>query len=789
MSLRKKSLLIIIPISLLLVILIFAATRLILLKSLELLEQDYCLRNVQRVLNVISNDNTSLLSIAGDYAAWDDTYEFIENQDPEYLKTNIVAETLIGLNLNYFIFIDNSRNVVNFFGYDLESEKQLPISDELVNILERMPAESELFSSTGMVGIIQLKNGPMFFAAHPILTSKHTGPSHGTMVIGRFITEEYITRLSKSTQSDIHIDRYEHLSASNILTPANLVKNTDPKVYINELNKNTIAGISLLNDVFNKPAIVIQTRMERDIYTQGSSTVRFYIYVLFLGLLIFTFVILFLLNKMVISRVSELNRSVKNVRLDIQPIERVPVQGSDEISTLAVGINEMLESLEKYGSELRLAKDELEKKVAERTSELIQLNYELKHEIRERELSENALIETYLENNQILSSISSMIIGVDNNMCVTQWNDIATSMLGLSANKVIGNDFFLLPIAWDWDKIFQDSRRCMQDNVKIRMADLILDTTQMGTRILGITMTPLFLKSGEKPGFLLVGADITERRALEQRLSQSNKMEAIGQMAAGIAHEINTPTQLVGSNLRYIGNQLKDILKLIDQVVILNQNVRSRTATPEMAVALQQSANEAHLDFFRQEAPKAIADSLEGIDRITNIVSAMRYYSHPGSENKEMGNINQIVQNALSLSRNEWKNVAEIQKDFQEDLSSIPCLPGELGQVMLNLIINAVHAIQDVQKSNPQMKGLITISTREMENDIEIRVSDNGTGIPEEIHAKIFDPFFTTKDVGVGTGQGLAICYTVVVKKHGGSLDFETEVGKGTTFIIRLPGK
>lgn len=789
MSLRRKSLLIIISISLLLVILIFAATRLILLKSLALLEQDYCLRNVQRVINVISNDNASLLSIAGDYAAWDDTYRFAENHNIGYMETNIIPETLIGLNLNYFLFIDNSMHVFESFGYDHELDQPLPVSDELVKTIETMPADSKLFNSSGTVGIIQLENGSMLFAAHPILTSKRIGPSHGTLIIGRFITDNYVAKLSESTQSDIHIEKYSNIASSDILTSANLLRNSYPPVYIKEIDKNTIAGYSILNDVSDNPAIVVQTRMERDIYNQGSSTILFYIYVLILGSLFFTFGILFLLDKTVISRVAELNRSVKNVRLDIQPVERMPVRGSDEIASLAIGINEMLDSLEKYGSELRQARDELEKKIAERTSELIQLNYELKHEIKERELSENALIETYNENNQILSSISSIIIGVDNSRCVTQWNDNAAGMIGLPANKVMGMNFFQLPIAWDWERIFHDSRRCMENNIKVRMDDLNLEIPGEGSRILGITLTPLILKVGEKPGFLLVGADITERRILEQRLSQSNKMEAIGQMAAGIAHEINTPTQLVGSNLRYIGNQLRDILKLIDQVVVLNQYVRTHSATPEMADALQQSANEAHLDFFRQEAPKAIADSLEGIDRITNIVSAMRYYSHPGSEIKEMGNINQIIENALSLSRNEWKNVAEIHKEFMEGLPFIPCMPSELSQVMLNLIINAVHAIQDVQKEDPNAKGLITISTREIEGDIEVRISDNGTGIPEDIRGKIFDPFFTTKDVGIGTGQGLSICYTVVVNKHNGSLYFETEVGKGTTFIIRLPGK
>jgi len=285
-----------------------------------------------------------------------------------------------------------------------------------------------------------------------------------------------------------------------------------------------------------------------------------------------------------------------------------------------------------------------------------------------------------------------------------------------------------------------------------------------------------------------VGSDITERRLLEQKLMQSSKLEAIGQMAAGIAHEINTPTQLVGSNLRYIRQQLGDIVKLIEKVTELNKNVKNGTATPDMGLDLQKAADEAHVNFFKVEAPKAIADSLEGIDRISHIVSAMRYFSHPTTGMKVKGNINQIIQNALSLSRNEWKSVAEIVTDLDENLPSIDCYPSELSQTILNMIINAVHAIQDVIKDSPTAKGQITISTRQIEDDIEIRVSDTGTGIREEFLDKVFNPFFTTKDVGIGTGQGLALCYTAIVKKHGGTIKIETEVGRGTTFVIRIPG-
>jgi len=321
------------------------------------------------------------------------------------------------------------------------------------------------------------------------------------------------------------------------------------------------------------------------------------------------------------------------------------------------------------------------------------------------------------------------------------------------------------------------------------MDDVMLENQAEQTRILGITLTPLMLRDKEHPGFLLIGADITERRLLEQQVVQSNKLEAIGRLAAGVAHEINTPTQLVGSNLRFLGEQLEIFLMRPDPSSQPNEAVMIGTSTHGTDRISEKDSTIAQIEYFRQEAPKAIEQSLEGIERISHIVNAMRYFTHPGGENKEIANLNQIIQNAISLSRNEWKNVAEINTKLEPDLPNVECLPIELSQVVLNIIMNAIHAIQDALDEDPEKIGQIIITSCQLGELIEMRITDNGTGIPKEIQNKIFDPFYTTKDIGRGTGQGLAIAYTVIVKKHGGTLEFESEVGRGTTFIIHLPRK
>jgi len=787
MTLRKKVLSIIVLISILLISLINAASRLIILQGFSNLEEEYCVKNVQRAVNVFTKEKNSLLTQADDYAAWDDTYAFAADLNPDYVKSNILPGTFTSLNLNFFIFVNNSGQVFASYGYDLINEQSLDLPADLLDLI----AKNQLFHdpdiNNKLVGILQLKDGALLFAAHPILTSKYTGPPRGSLILGRYLSKDYASQLAEATQSSIQIDSYVGSTLSLELQTAIQVPDSEPPLFINVLSAESIAGYTVLTDVFDNPALILRAGMERDIYNHGYATILFFITVMFFGCLFFFIFAVILLDKQVISRITSLSKSVSRIRLSGTLVDRVPHKGKDEISSLARSINEMLQSLEVSDDELRQSRDELEKRVEARAAELIQVNTDLNYEISERKLGEQALYEAYNEIHLILSSISSMMIGVDSDRMVTQWNDVATRMLGLSSPDVTGLDFFTLPINWDWEKITPKVTECTKNNVKVRMDDILLGNPGDNPRILGITLTPLILKDKEQPGFLLVAADITERRLLEQQLGRSSKLEAIGQLAAGVAHEINTPTQLVGSNLRFLGQQLAPVLELIDKVYQLNRAVKNGTATPEMAIALEQVTAAAHLEYFRHEAPKAIEQSLEGIDRISHIVSAMRYFSHPGSEAKEMANLNQILQNALSLSRNEWKNVAEIKTDLDETLPAVECMPSELSQVVLNLIINAVHGIQDARGEEPEEKGQIVITSRQVEEFVEVRISDNGTGIPEEIRDKIFDPFFTTKEVGRGTGQGLAIAHTVIVTKHGGTIQFETELGRGTTFIIRLP--
>jgi PAS domain S-box-containing protein len=288
------------------------------------------------------------------------------------------------------------------------------------------------------------------------------------------------------------------------------------------------------------------------------------------------------------------------------------------------------------------------------------------------------------------------------------------------------------------------------------------------------------------------GNDITDRKRAEEALRQSEiqllmaqKLESIGQLAAGMAHEINTPIQYVGDNAKFLDEAFRDLLRFLDPHTELADALRNPART-DLVTALDQTVQNVDLNYLRDEIPKATEQLLEGVAQVARIVRAMKEFSHPGPVEKAPVDINRAIESTVLVSKNEWKYIAELTTDLDPELPPVPCVAGEFNQVMLNLIMNAAYAIGDVVRGSDR-KGSIRIGTRRDGEWVEVRVSDTGAGIPEDIRTRIFTPFFTTKEVGKGTGQGLAMAHAVIVKKHQGTIRFESETGVGTTFVVRLP--
>lgn len=294
-------------------------------------------------------------------------------------------------------------------------------------------------------------------------------------------------------------------------------------------------------------------------------------------------------------------------------------------------------------------------------------------------------------------------------------------------------------------------------------------------------------RMNHKIGFKGIARDISERKNNECQYNQYHRMESIGQLASGIAHEINTPIQYIGDNIHFVKYSYRDLTALLKKSLSCVLAAKTGSIEDSAVEEIEAMLKEIDTDYLLEEVPKAIEQSIEGLFHVSEIVSAMKQFCHPGIEDKKPSDLNKAIKNVITVARNEWKYVADVITEFDTTLPPVSCRLGEINQVVLNLIINAVHAISDVVGQSNDEKGTIKVITSHDDSWAEIRISDSGTGIPEKVRSKIFDPFFTTKEVGRGTGQGLAISHSLVVNNHKGTLNFETETGKGTTMIVRLP--
>ena len=385
------------------------------------------------------------------------------------------------------------------------------------------------------------------------------------------------------------------------------------------------------------------------------------------------------------------------------------------------------------------------------------------------------------------------------------------SQPNISLEEIFQGTVNLIPPAWQYPdiicaRIIFDGKEFYTDNFKDsewnQKADIKVDSKSVGAiEIYYLEERPdadigPFLKE-EK---LLIEAlaerlgKITERKwyekqksSLEKRLYQAKKLEAIGTLAAGIAHEINTPLQYIGDNIRFFNEAIGNLFKQIDTYRYLLTKCSQGEETKPMLEKGLNAKQELEIDYLKEEIPKGITQTQDGLERVTKIVNAMRDFSHMDSSTGIKEDINEAIESTITVLSNEWKYVVDIKTDFEPDLPLVYCFLGDINQALMNLIVNAVQAIADVVGDGSKGKGKITITTRRKDNSVLISVADTGSGIPEDIRDRIFDPFFTTKAVGKGTGQGLSIAYNAIVEKHGGKLTFNTEMGKGTEFLIELP--
>ncbi|WP_449246712.1 PAS domain S-box protein [Desulfarculus baarsii] len=386
----------------------------------------------------------------------------------------------------------------------------------------------------------------------------------------------------------------------------------------------------------------------------------------------------------------------------------------------------------------------------------------------------------------LIETLSEGLVVVDENLNIKLFNPRFIELVGYPADVV--NRAKFTDFLDDENKAvvtaqYEKRKKGGRDSYELAF------TRQDGGKVYTlISPKPIFDASGVFKGSYALVTDLTERKILESQLMQAQKLEAIGQLAAGIAHEINTPAQFVSSNTRFLEESFADLTRLCQAYSALGQ--AALAADGELAAlarAAQELAQEIDHDYLIEEIPKAIGSSLEGLGRVAKIVQSMKEFAHPGRDDFSPVDINKAIENTVTVARNEWKYVSDLETDLDPDLPHVPGLVAELNQVFLNIIVNAAQALAGVIREGVDEKGLIRISTRATATGVEVRICDSGPGIPEHVGRKIFDPFFTTKEPGKGTGQGLSIAYRVVAERHKGALNYENRPEGGACFVINLP--
>jgi two-component system NtrC family sensor kinase len=391
-------------------------------------------------------------------------------------------------------------------------------------------------------------------------------------------------------------------------------------------------------------------------------------------------------------------------------------------------------------------------------------------------------LERYNEN--IVLSINSALLVIDLAGRITFANPTAGQILGRASADLVGR------FVSDWFSPFDDGpsllSRTLDEGLRFKGAEAMIRLDSGAALPIGISCTPLIDDDGRTQGAVAIFQDLSEIKQLQQQVLQQEKMASIGQLAAGVAHEINNPMGFIHANLYQMSEYLEDLAGYLDAVDELRAVVADSPVAGVEAAAhkLSEIGERIDIGYLRGDFSKAVRESQEGSERIRHIVRDLRDFSHRGSAERSLADVNQCVDTTANIVFTMMKDSVAFEKQYA-DLRQLRCYPMELKQVFMNILVNAYQAIEE-GRSRDGARGLIRIVTSEDEEGITVRISDTGVGISEADRMRIFEPFFSTKEVGVGTGLGLSTSYAII-ERHGGRMTVESVVGEGSTFSVWLP--
>ena len=668
---------------------------LLFMRSLQQSEEQNIGTLVEQAISTFDGQLQTLDVLNGDWAAWDDTYDFVQfpSESEDYLKVNITDATFANGELNFILIIDNSGRLVFGEAFDLTAREEVPIPESLQEYIsdEALVRHEGVEDST--TGIVLLPEGPLLVSSRPILTSEGQGPIEGTIIMARFVDSSVIEALSRTVHLPLVMMTVNDASMPSDLEAAGSSLTIEAPVLIRAINSESMAGYFLLPDIYGNPAIIFRLTVPRTVYAQSVAIMRYFMLAIMGFSLLCAGLFTQLVRRLVVSRVARVANFMSDIGATADLSKRLTVQGNDEITKLAENVNTTVEALEKAEVDAKVQKGLIDRILATTPSAVLVIGNDDRIELANRAFysafkRKDAEVET--------KPISEVI---------------PTEELSAAISEARSGKTF---------SVTREFRHKVNGDERMFMANI--------------------LRMGEDEVLFVLG-DITEERAKQEQLHLADRLASIGEMAAGIAHELNNPlTGVIGISQLLLDEEMSDGAKE-DLKLICNEAQRAAAVVKKL------------LTFARQ---------------------------HP-TERKAV-QINAVVEDVLSLRAYEQRvNNIRVTTRFDDHLPEIVADPFQMQQVFLNIVLNAEQAVMEAHK-----EGTLTITTERVDGNVKVSFSDDGPGISPENMRKLFSPFFTTKAVGKGTGLGLSICYGIVTNQ-GGRIYAQSEVGKGATFVVELP--
>jgi PAS domain S-box-containing protein len=692
---------------------VYTVSQKIMIDSITVSESKETESNAQRFTTNLNIELQNLNKTDSDWAPWDDTYQFIENNNTAYINSNLPDQTFINLGLNLMLFINQSRQLVFGKAFDLENQTAINLPDsEISQILNNnFLYTNDTEQSEG--GLILFGGAPMLVISQPILTSEGEGPVRGALIMGCFLDKSESDAIAKAVGLPVTIFT---IGTSQMPADFQLAsKSLSPKepVFAQVTNETNIAGYVLLSDVSGAPILITRVDSYRTAYLQAETSLNYLLGAFAaLGIVIFA-VTSFLLDKVVLSRVSRLTNDVVKIKPNSDQQNYVLVKGNDELSNLGCSINGMLTAIQESHEELKKHAESLEMKVTERTVDLKVSQEKLKSIFR---ASPDTIIATDLQGN------------------IIEYNRQMNKFTGYTRDDLIGKSALSFMSNADSKRV-PKLLEGVVENGSTTSLECCLTKKDGSTYPVELTISSLRDAQEMPYGFVVIIRDLTEKKELEKKLFNAERLAAIGELAGMVGHDLRNPLAAIKNAVYFLKKKGASI---------------------------------------KEEQAKTMLETIEsGVAHSDKIINDLLDYARNIHLELEVDSVRNVLIDALTVVR--------IPENVQV-LNAVPEEPtirvdkNKIERVFINLVKNAIDAMPN--------GGTITISCKQANDKFEITFADTGTGIPEEIIPKIFSPLFTTKAQGMGFG--LAICKRMV-EAHGGTITVETEKGKGTAFKVTLP--